>query len=126
VSLAGILAHPLGRLGLHSLPFWQMLQPTEENIVNGVIGTAAACILVIGGIVTVALITRYRKWGVLWSEWLTSTDHKKIGIMYVVLAFVMLARALIEAGLMRAQQAFGLGGGFLAPDHFAQLPSWQP
>ena len=122
MSLAGILAHPLGRLGLHSLPFWQMLQhPTEENVVNGVIASAAACVLVIGGIVTAALITKYRKWGVLWSDWLTSTDHKKIGIMYVALAFVMLARALIEAGLMRAQQAFGLGGGFLAPDHFAQL-----
>ena len=122
MSLAGILAHPLGRLGLHALPFWQMLQqPTEENVVNGVIASTAACILLIGGIVTVALITKYRKWGVLWSDWLTSTDHKKIGIMYVVLAFVMLARALIEAGLMRAQQAFGLGGGFLAPDHFAQL-----
>ena len=54
-------------------------------------------------------------------EWLTSLDHKKIGIMYVVLAFVMLTRALIEAALMRAQQAFGLDGGFLSPDHFAQL-----
>ncbi|MGB6488455.1 MAG: cbb3-type cytochrome c oxidase subunit I [Steroidobacteraceae bacterium] len=122
MSLAGILGHPLGRLGLQALPFWQMLQhPTEANVINGVIASAAACIMVIGGIVTAALITKYRKWGVLWSEWLTSTDHKKIGIMYVALAFVMLARALIEAGLMRAQQAFGLGGGFLAPDHFAQL-----
>ncbi len=122
MSLAGILAHPLGRLGLQALPFWQMLQqPTEANEINGVIASAAACIMMIGGIVTAALITKYRKWGVLWSEWLTSTDHKKIGIMYVALAFVMLARALIEAGLMRAQQAFGLGGGFLAPDHFAQL-----
>jgi cytochrome o ubiquinol oxidase subunit 1 len=76
---------------------------------------------VIGAIVTFGLITRYQKWGVLWSDWLTSPDHKKIGIMYVVLAFVMLARALIEALLMRIQQAFGLGGGFLSPDHFAQL-----
>ena len=122
MSLAGILAHPLGRLGLQALPFWQMLQqPTEANVINGVIASAAACIMMIGGIVTAALITKYRKWRVLWSEWLTSTDHKKIGIMYVALAFVMLARALIEAGLMRAQQAFGLGGGFLSPDHFAQL-----
>ena len=122
MSLADIVAPPLGRLGLQALPFWQMLQhPTEANVINGVIASGAAGILVIGGIVTVALITKYRKWGVLWSDWLTSTDHKKIGIMYVVLAFVMLARALIEAGLMRAQQAFGLGGGFLAPEHFAQL-----
>ena len=112
----------LGRLSLHSLPFWQMLQhPTEDNIINGCIATGAASMVVIGAIVTVALLTKYRLWSVLWSDWVTSVDHKKIGIMYVVIAFVMLARALIEAALMRGQQAFGLGGGFLSPDHFAQL-----
>jgi cytochrome o ubiquinol oxidase subunit 1 len=122
VNLARIFEPPLGRLGLHSLPFWQMLQhPTEANLINGAIATAAAGIMVIGAVITAALITKYGKWRVLWSEWLTSTDHKRIGIMYVVLAFVMLARALIEACLMRTQQAFGLGGGFLSPNHFAQL-----
>jgi len=122
VSLPYVLAHPLGRLSLESLPFLQMLQdPSGANVINGIIATGAASMVAIGAIVTFALITRYRKWGVLWSDWLTSPDHKKIGIMYVVLAFVMLARALIEALLMRTQQAFGLGGGFLSPDHFAQL-----
>jgi cytochrome o ubiquinol oxidase subunit 1 len=122
VNLPYVLAHPLGLLSLESLPFWQMLQdPSESNVINGIIAAGAASMVVIGAIVTFALITRYRKWGVLWSDWLTSPDHKKIGIMYVVLAFVMLARALIEALLMRTQQAFGLGGGFLSPDHFAQL-----
>ena len=122
MSLPYILAHPLGRLSLESLPFWQMLQdPSKSNVINGIIATGAASMVMIGAIVTFALITRYRMWGVLWSDWLTSPDHKKIGIMYVVLAFVMLARALIEALLMRTQQAFGLGGGFLSPDHFAQL-----
>ena len=112
----------LGRLSLHSLPFWQMLQhPTEDNIINGCIATGAASMVVIGAIVTVALLTKYRLWRALWSDWVTSVDHKKIGIMYVVIALVMLARALIEAALMRGQQAFGLGGGFLSPDHFAQL-----
>ena len=67
---------------------------------------------------TAGLITWYGKWKVLWSEWLTSVDHKRIGIMYIVLAFVMLARALIEAALMRTQQAFGLDGGFLSPRPF--------
>jgi cytochrome o ubiquinol oxidase subunit 1 len=122
VSLPIFLVHPLGNLSLQSLPFWQMLQdPSEANVINGIIATGAASMVVIGATVTFALITRYRKWRVLWSDWLTSPDHKKIGIMYVVLAFVMLARALIEALLMRTQQAFGLGGGFLSPDHFAQL-----
>ena len=75
----------------------------------------------IGAIVLVALLTRYRLWRPLWSDWLTSADHKKIGIMYIVIALVMLARALGEAVLMRTQQAFGLDGGFLSPGHFAQL-----
>lgn len=120
--LPNILAHPLGRLTLQSLPFWQMLRdPTEANVINGIIASGAASVVVIGAIITLALLTRFRKWEVLWTDWLTSPDHKKIGIMYVVLAFVMLARALIEALLMRTQQAFGLGGGFLSPDHFAQL-----
>jgi cytochrome o ubiquinol oxidase subunit 1 len=122
MNLADIFAHPLGRLSLESLPFWQMiLAPTERNVINGVIATGAASMVVIGAIVTMALVTKYQKWGVLWSQWLTSPDHKKIGIMYVVLALVMLTRALVEAALMRAQQAFGLDGGFLSPDHFAQL-----
>lgn len=122
MSAAAIIQHPLGRLSMDSLPFWKMLQaPTEEHLINGSIAGAAACIVVIGAVVTFALITKYGKWRVLWSNWLTSTDHKKIGIMYVVLAFVMMARGLIEAALMRLQQAFGLGGGFLSPDHFAEL-----
>jgi cytochrome o ubiquinol oxidase subunit 1 len=122
VSAAAIFQHPLGRLGMDSLPFYQMLEhPTRENLINGSIAGFAACLVVIGAVAVFALITRYGQWRALWSQWLTSTDHKKIGIMYVVLALVMLARALIEAVLMRAQQAWGLGGGFLSPDHFAQL-----
>ncbi|MEH6952950.1 cbb3-type cytochrome c oxidase subunit I (plasmid) [Nitrobacter sp. NHB1] len=99
-----------------------MLQrPTESNIINGCIATAAASMVVIGAILLVTLLTRYKLWHALWSDWMTSVDHKKIGIMYVTIALVMLVRALIEAALMRGQQAFGLGGGFLSPDHFAQL-----
>jgi cytochrome o ubiquinol oxidase subunit I len=111
-----------GRLALHSFPFWAMIQhPTTETVVNGIIATGAGSLVVIGAAVTVGLITWYGKWRYLWSEWLTSVDHKRIGIMYIVLAFVMLTRALIEAVLMRTQQAFGLGGGFLSPHHFGQL-----
>ncbi len=121
MSADDIFQHPLGRLQWSSLPFWNMVQhPTKENLINGSIGGFAASLVVIGAVVTFALITRYRKWRVLW-EWVTSVDHKKIGIMYIVIAFVMMARALIEALLMRLQQADGLHGGFLSPDHFAQL-----
>ncbi|HTW27743.1 MAG TPA: cbb3-type cytochrome c oxidase subunit I [Acetobacteraceae bacterium] len=111
-----------GRLALHSLPFWSALQhPTLANIVNDTIASGAAGLVVVGAAVTVGLITYFGKWRYLWTEWLTSVDHKRIGIMYIVLAFVMLARALIEAVLMRTQQAFGLGGGFLSPEHFGEL-----
>lgn len=79
-------------------------------------------IVIIGAVVAFSLITRFGKWRYLWTEWLTSLDHKKIGIMYIVLAFVMLSRALIEAVLMRMQQAAAIESpGFLAPAHFAQL-----
>ena len=122
MNLAFLFEHPLGRLGVEALPFWSMLQhPSSSNLINGSIATFAALMVLIGAAVTAALITKYGKWGVLWSDWLTSPDHKKIGIMYVVLALIMLARALLEAVLMRVQQAVGLNGGFLSPDHFAQL-----
>ena len=122
MSAAANIQHALlGRLQWSSLPFWKMIHnPTRENLINGGIGGFAACLVVIGALVVIALITRYRKWPVLW-RWVTSVDHKKIGIMYIVIAFVMMARALIEAWLMRLQQADGLHGGFLSPDHFAQL-----
>jgi cytochrome o ubiquinol oxidase subunit 1 len=122
MNVAALFDHPLGRLEWASLPFWQMFQqPTKVNIINGIIDTGAASLVVIGAIVLVALLTRHRLWRPLWLDWLTSADHKKIGIMYIVIALVMLARALVEAMLMRTQQAFGLGGGFLSPSHFAQL-----
>jgi cytochrome o ubiquinol oxidase subunit 1 len=117
-----ILHLVFGRLTVESLPFWEMLHyPTRQNIVNGSIATAAAFLVLAGAAVTALLITRYRKWRVLWREWLTSVDHKRIGIMYIVIAFVMLARALIEADIMRGQMAFSLGGGFLSADHFEQF-----
>ena len=68
-------------------------------------------------------ITYYRWWGYLWTEWFTSVDHKKIGIMYVVLAIVMLLRGFADAIMMRAQQAvaFGDNNGYLPPHHYDQV-----
>src|SRR3954469_2633563 len=58
----------------------------------------------------------------LWREWITSVDHKRIGIMYVVLAMVMLLRGFSDAIMMRAQQAVSLNSpGYLPPEHFNQI-----
>jgi cytochrome o ubiquinol oxidase subunit I len=117
-----ILHLVFGRMTFETLPFWEMMHyPTRQNIVNGAIATTAAAIVLGGVAATALLITRYRKWRLVWRDWLTSVDHKRIGIMYVVIALVMLARGLIEANIMRAQMAFGLGGGFLPADHFEQF-----
>lgn len=85
------------------------------------IGAVAGAMLL--ALVILALITYYRKWPYLWKEWLTSLDPKRIGIMYIILALVMLLRGFSDAILMRSQQAMAVGAsqGFLAPEHFNQI-----
>ena len=109
----------LGRFDWQSLPF---VEAWQHPSINELIAAGAGAVVVIGVLAVVALLTLLGRWGWLWSEWLTSLDHKKIGIMYVVIAFVMLARALIEANVMRLQQASAIATpGFVAPEHFAEL-----
>ena len=74
-------------------------------------------------VVIMALISYYGKWTYLWKEWLTSVDHKRIGIMYIILALVMLLRGFSDAILMRFHQALaaGVSQGYLPPDHFNQI-----
>jgi len=58
----------------------------------------------------------------LWEEWITSVDHKRIGVMYILLAAVMLLRGFADAIMMRGQQAFALHSqGYLPPEHFNQI-----
>jgi cytochrome o ubiquinol oxidase subunit 1 len=77
-------------------------------------------ILVILGILV--WVTVRKLWPYLWTEWFTSVDHKRIGIMYCLLALVMLLRGFIDAIMMRSQQALALGsGGYLPPEHFDQI-----
>ena len=54
------------------------------------------------------VITWLKAWRYLWTEWLTSVDHKRIGIMYVTLALIMLVRGFVDALMMRAQQAIAV------------------
>jgi cytochrome o ubiquinol oxidase subunit I len=99
-----------GKLTIDALPFYSD------------IAMAGASIAVFGALGLVALITWLGRWRYLWTQWLTSLDHKKIGVMYVTLALVMLARGFIDAMMIRTQQAVALGSqGYLPPDHFDQI-----
>ncbi|MDP9107562.1 MAG: cytochrome o ubiquinol oxidase subunit I [Pseudomonadota bacterium] len=84
---------------------------------------ATFAMVAIGGIAVLSAMTYFRLWGSLWRDWVTSIDHKRIGIMYVVLGLVMLLRGFADALMMRAQQAiaFGQSGGFLPPHHYDQV-----
>ena len=100
-----------GRLSLEDIPYHEpILQLTFV-------------IVALGGLVVLGAITYFRFWGPLWRDWLTSVDHKKIGVMYIVLAFVMLLRGFADAIMMRAQQAvaFGANEGYLPPHHYDQI-----
>ncbi len=83
----------------------------------------AGASMVFGAIAIVALLTYYRRWGWLWKEWITSVDHKKIGAMYLIVSFVMLAKGLVDGIMMRGQQAFSVGDsmGYLTASHFQQI-----
>jgi cytochrome o ubiquinol oxidase subunit 1 len=84
---------------------------------------ATLVMIVLGGTALVSALTYFRAWGPLWRDWITSIDHKKIGIMYIILGLVMLFRGFVDALLMRAHQAmaFGENTGFLPPHHYDQI-----
>ena len=79
--------------------------------------------MVLGALAVCGGVTYFRKWGYLYREWLTSVDHKRLGVMYIILALVMLLRGFADALMMRAQQAVAAGGahGFLPPEHYDQV-----
>lgn len=105
-----ILASLLGRLNTDAFPH--------------ILVTQAAAVSIVGGsIVAIALLTYFKKWGWLYREWLTTTNHKKIGIMYVIVALLMMLRGLSDAVMIRAQQATSVGAhnGPFPPDMFQQV-----
>ncbi|AWP22865.1 cytochrome o ubiquinol oxidase subunit I [Acidiferrobacter sp. SPIII_3] len=111
----------LGRLALKQIPF-------QNPILVWTFALVACATLVILG-----AITYYRSWGYLWREWLTTVDHKKIGVMYCLLGLVMFFRGFIDGVMMRTQQVMAVGPhspgylgalhGYLPPYHFGQIYS---
>lgn len=65
--------------------------------------TMAQVLLVLTGICVVGGLTYYKKWKWLYTEWLTSVDHKKIGVMYIISAIIMFFRGGVDALLIRLQ-----------------------
>ncbi len=99
-----------GKLTIDALPLYSW------------VAMSGALVTVLGALAVIGLITWFKFWRILWSEWLTSLDHKRIGIMYLTLALVMLVRGFIDALMMRSQQAVALNSdGYLPPDHFDQI-----
>lgn len=100
-----------GRLSWDSIPFHDPI----------IAGTFAATAML--GLALLGYVTRQRAWGWLWRDWFCSIDHKKIGIMYMVLGIVMLIRGFADAIMMRAHQAMAFGDamGYLPPHHYDQI-----
>ncbi|KRE47479.1 cbb3-type cytochrome c oxidase subunit I [Paenibacillus sp. Soil724D2] len=71
-------------------------------------------------IAMIFVLSYFRKWGWLWREWLTSVDHKRIGIMYIICSIMMLFRGGVDALLMRVQLAMP-NSEFLQPEHYNQI-----
>lgn len=96
---------------------------TLEAFKHDLIEYFAGMSMFFGAILVIVLLTYYKRWKWLWTEWLTTVDHKKIGIMYIIVSFVMLSKGLIDAIMMRAQQAIAVGDsmGYLTSSHYQQI-----
>lgn len=105
-----IFSSILGRLNFDALP-------DDPITIGGVV------MMSLGGIFTVALLTYFKRWKWLWSEWLTSLDPKKIGVMYIAIAVLMLLRGASDAAMIRVHQALSAGdsSGVLSNDLFQQV-----
>jgi cytochrome o ubiquinol oxidase subunit 1 len=102
-----IFANLLGRLNTDAIP---------TNII-----TLGGVLSMLGALVAIAaLITYKKKWKWLYKNWLTTVDPKKIGVMYIIVALIMLLRGVGDAALMRLQQATGAGDGGIMDAHMFQ------
>jgi len=112
MSISPNLAYALfGRFNMDALPIHEPI----------LVGTFIAVALI--GVSILGALTYFRLWAYLWSEWFTSVDHKRIGVMYIFLGIVMLLRGFSDAILMRSQQAiaFGHNQGYLPAHHYDQV-----
>lgn len=99
-----------GKLSLSAIP--------TEPIILGATAFMGICVFLILG-----ALFYFKRWTWLWKEWLTTVDAKKIGIMYLILALIMLLRGFSDAVLMRGQLMLSVGNnyGYLPPFHYDQI-----
>jgi len=99
-----------GKLSLSAIPLSQPI----PLITSGVV------ILIVIGVLSLVTIKGW--WPYLWREWITSVDHKRIGVMYCLLGVLMLIRGFADAIMMRTQQAMAINApGYLPPEHYDQI-----
>jgi len=105
------MMHILGKLTLEAIPY-------HNPIIMG-----AALLMSVLILVGLFPLFYYKKWTWLWKEYLTTVDHKKIGVMYIFAAGLMLFRGFIDAIMMRTQQVMsvGMNHGYLPPEHYDQI-----
>ncbi|WP_343128501.1 cytochrome o ubiquinol oxidase subunit I [Buchnera aphidicola (Kurisakia onigurumii)] len=97
---------------------WQSI-PFNEPIIM------VTCFFIsIIGIITGLYISYIKKWKHIWFNWISSVDHKKIAVMYLILGVIMLFRGFVDAVMMRTHQFFASsknGIGFLPSNHYDQI-----
>ena len=121
VHLQGPWSPLFGRLTLSAIPY------------NSAILIGAFAFSVIAGLAIVIPTLYYKKVGYIFREWLTTVDHKKIGVMYILLGLVMMFRGFADGFMIRTQQVMADGPhslgymgslhGYLPPFHFDQIYS---
>ncbi|MEC0334205.1 cytochrome aa3 quinol oxidase subunit I [Paenibacillus sp. FSL R5-0527] len=94
---------------------WDEFFVTGEPMIYG-----AMVSIVVASLAILIGLTYFKKWGYLWREWLTTVDHKRIGIMYIICALLMLFRGGVDALLMRAQLAVP-ENGLLDAQHYNEI-----
>ncbi|MBN3764363.1 cytochrome o ubiquinol oxidase subunit I [Burkholderia sp. Ac-20365] len=99
-----------GKLTLADIPY-------HEPII-----VVAGAGMILGALAVLGAITYFGKWRYLWTEWFTSVDHKKLGVMYIIVAMIMLLRGFADAIMMRTQLALAYHApGYLPPHHYDQI-----
>lgn len=96
---------------------------TLEAFKHDAIESSVSVGIIVVAIIIISLLFYYQGWTGLWKRWITAVDPKRIGIMYLVVALLMLFKGVTDASMMRAQQLVSVGEsqGYLIAPHYQQI-----